>query len=326
MSKEAFFITGALGCVGSWVLRNLVDEGVTVVASDLSTDPVRPRLLLSDDELSRIEFVKVDITDLESLRQTVASREITHIIHLAALQVPFCIANPSLGSQVNVTGTVNIFEVARHLKEQIRGLAFTSSIAVMGPADRYPDRPLKDDVELYPQTLYGVYKQANEQTARVYWQDWGIPSVSIRPYIIYGIGRDQGLTSDVAKAILAAAAGQEYEIRFSGPISMQYADDVAKILIRAARSEHRGAAACNLRGDILTVEGFVTALQSVLPNAQVRYSGSQLPFPSDLSDEGLRAILGELPHTPLDVAIRETAERFTKLLQEGRVDLQQLKE
>src|SRR5690554_4788595 len=222
MSKEAFFITGALGCVGSWVLRNLVDEGVTVVASDLSTDPVRPRLLLSDDELSRIEFVKVDITDLESLRQTVASREITHIIHLAALQVPFCIANPSLGSQVNVTGTVNIFEVARHLKEQIRGLAFTSSIAVMGPADRYPDRPLKDDVELYPQTLYGVYKQANEQTARVYWQDWGIPSVSIRPYIIYGIGRDQGLTSDVAKAILAAAAGQEYEIRFSGPISMQY--------------------------------------------------------------------------------------------------------
>ena len=216
MNADIFLITGSMGCIGSWVIRNLVAQGAQVVATDISTDPVRPRLLMTDDELDRVAFVKMDVTDLENVKSTVKTFEVTHIVHLAGLQVPFCRANPSLGALVNVVGTVNIFEAARESWGQVRGLSYASSLAVLGPDHLYPDKPVKDSAPLHPQTLYGVYKQANEATARLYWQDWEIPSVGLRPYIVYGVARDQGMTSDIAKALLAVAAGRPYHMRFDG--------------------------------------------------------------------------------------------------------------
>jgi len=325
MNTETFLVTGAFGCIGSWILRNLVDENVHVVAMDLATDPVRPRLLLSPAELEQITFVQSDITDLKAVQAVVETHQITHIIHLAGLQIPACRANPSLGAQVNVIGTVNIFEAARHNWGQVRGLAYASSLAVMGPADLYPQRPVTDDALPHPETLYGVYKQTNEHTARLYWQDWQVGSVGLRPYIVYGVGRDQGLTSDIAKAILAAAAERPFRIKFGGAVTLQHANDVAKIFIGAARASYQGATACNLRNDVIEVGDFVVMLQKEVPNAHITYEKNNLlPFPADLDDGGLRGILGDVPHTPLNTAIRQTLDHFTKLLAEERVDLGQL--
>lgn len=323
MPNEKFMITGSMGCIGAWVLRNLVDEGVQVVATDLATTITRPGLLLSEAELEQITWASLDVTDLKAVRHVVEEHAITHIVHLAGLQVPFCRANPSLGSQVNVVGTVNIFEAARHAG--VKGLAYASSLAVLGPADKYPERPVKDNVPLLPTTLYGVYKVANEGTAQIYWQDWQVGSVGLRPYIVYGVGRDQGMTSDIAKAVLATAAGRPFHIRFDGPVGLQHANDVAKMFIGIARAEHQGAAACNLRNDVVEVAKFVAKLQAMYPHAQVTYAkNAPLPFPADLDDSGLRAILGEIPHTPLESAIQQDYERFAALLQAGKIDLKQL--
>lgn len=325
MSNQTFLVTGAMGCIGAWVLRNLVDEGVKAVAADLATNPVRPGLLLSPKELSDITFVQTDITDLAAVQQVVEKHQITHIIHLAGLQVPFCKANPSLGARVNVVGTVNIFEAAREFWGQVQGVAYASSLAVLGPADLYPQRPVPDDVLLYPGTLYGVYKQANEHTARIYWQDWQIGSVGLRPYIVYGVGRDQGMTSDIARAMLAAAASRPFHIRFDGPIALQYADDTAKIFIAAARAGHKGAAACNLRNTVIDVNEVVKMIRAEVPDAQLTVANNQpLPFPADLDDSGLRQIIGDIPHTPLKTALHQTLDQFQSLLAEERIDLKQL--
>lgn len=325
MSNETFMLTGSMGCIGAWALRNLVREGVQVVATDLATDPVRPRLLLTEDELAKISFVKLDVTDPEAVQQTVAEHGVTHIIHLAGLQVPFCKANPPLGAAVNVVGTVNILEAARHNWGQVQGVSYASSLAVLGPDHLYPDKPVKDDVPLVPATLYGVYKQANEGTARIYWQDWQIPSVGLRPYIVYGVARDQGMTSDIAKALLAVAAGRPYHIRFGGPVALQYADDVARMFIDCARADYAGAAGCNLRNDVVDVGEFVAMVRERYPEAQLTYEESNLlPFPADLDDSGLRNVLGTVPHTPLRDAIDESVAIFSKLLDVGQVDLKQL--
>lgn len=327
MSQETFMITGAMGCIGSWVMRNLVQDGATVIATDVATEPrpegSRPRQVMSTDQLAQVKFVKLDVTDLNAVRSVVDEYGITHIVHLAGLQVPFCRANPSLGAQVNVVGTVNIFEAARHAG--IKNLSYASSLAVLGPAEEYPDGIVGDDVPLLPRTLYGVYKVANEGTARIYWQDWQVGSVGLRPYIVYGVGRDQGMTSDIAKAILAAAADRPYHIRFDGPVGLQHADDVAKMFIGAARAAYQGAAACNLRNDVVDVADFVQMLKAEAPNAQTTFATNKpLPFPWDLDDGGLREILGGMPWTPIQTAIREDLARFRALVQQGLIDLKQL--
>lgn len=325
MSGETFMLTGSMGCIGAWTLRNLVREGVRVVATDLATDPVRPGLVMSHEELGRVTFAKLDVTDLNAVKALVADEGVTHIIHLAGLQVPFCRANPSVGAAVNVVGTVNLFEAARASWGQVRGLAYASSLAVLGPSHAYPDTPVMDDVPLLPATLYGVYKQANEGTAKIYWQDWQIPSIGLRPYIVYGVARDQGMTSDIAKALLAVAAGRPYHIRFGGPVALQYADDVAKIFIACARSGYAGVAACNLRNDVVDVGEFVAQVKARYPQAEITYTPDNLlPFPYDLDDSGLRGILGSVPHTPLGDAIDETVAMFEQLLAAGQIDLKQL--
>lgn len=86
---ERFLVTGALGCIGAWVVRTLVREGVPTVVFDVASDPHRLRLVMTASELERVTFVTGDITDLDAVEAVMKDNGITHVIHLAALQVPF---------------------------------------------------------------------------------------------------------------------------------------------------------------------------------------------------------------------------------------------
>ena len=248
MSEQRFLITGALGCIGAWVVRCLVREGVPVATFDLAGDPHRLRLILDDDELARVQFITGDITDLGAFEAAVKETGATHLIHLAGLQVPFCKADPALGARVNVVGTVNVFEAAK--RAGLRRVVYASSIAVYGLSEEYPDGPIGHDALPRPRTHYGVYKQANEGTARIYWLDDGISSIGLRPYIVYGPARDQGMTSQPTKAMLAAALGRPHHIPFGGRSVYQYTEDTARAFIQAARSSFEGAGAFNLGGTV----------------------------------------------------------------------------
>ncbi len=323
MSEPVYLVTGASGCIGAWVLRNLLDAGAGIVAADLAEPAPRTRWVLSDDEIGSLNWQRLDVTDTAAVARVVETHRVTHIVHLAGLQIPFCKADPARGAAVNVTGTVNLFEAAR--ASGVENFSYASSAAAFGPDTAYPDKPLADDAPLAPMSLYGVYKQANEGCARVYWHDWEVGSVGLRPAVVYGVGRDQGLTSDLAKALLAAAAGRPFRIRFNGSIALQDADDTAKIFIRAAAAGHRGAAACNLRGDRIEVSEFIAALRQIKPGAEIAVVDEPvLPFPSEYDDSGLRAIVGDVPHTPLAAAIEATLARFERLLADGSIDLSQL--
>lgn len=316
--REKFLITGALGCIGSWILRQLSAEEVGVVAVDIAEDRSRPQALLSSEQLSRICFVRCDITDAKRLQELIRVESVTHVVHLAALQVPFCKADPSLGAKVNVTGTVNLFEAVRHNRGQVRGLCYASSIAVLGPASAYARFPVSDSAPRRPATLYGAYKKLNEDVARIYWSDWKVPSVGLRPYIVFGAGRDQGMTSDITKAIFACAAGERFHIQFDGPVVLHYAADVARMCICAARSEYQGAVSCNLREHAVSVAEFVEFLQGMFPKGRITYERNKtLPFPGDLDDTGLRSIIGEIPLTSLEAATLKTYEHFRRLLNDS---------
>jgi nucleoside-diphosphate-sugar epimerase len=320
-----FLVTGAMGCLGAWTLRNLIQQHQPAVAFDLNIDPYRLRLLLSDAEIAAIPIVQGDITDIAAVERAVLEHGITHIIHLAALQVPFCRANPILGAQVNVTGTVNVFEAAaRH--QEIRRIVYTSSVAVYGPRDLYGPEPVPEDAPLVPATHYGVYKQANEGTARIYAQDNGVNSIGVRPYVIYGLGRDRGVTSSPTKAMLAAALGRDYTITYGGRGHFQWGDDAARTLIALATvpMAGEGTRICNLGGSRVTVPEVIAAIEHAAPEmaGRITFTDTALPFPDELDDAGLRALLPDPPETDLAAGVRATVEAFRALVAQGRIDVE----
>ena len=317
-----FLVTGAMGCIGAWTLYHLVQAGKAAVVLDVSTTPTRPRLLMDDDQVAQVQFIQGDITDLAQVERVVAEQGITHIIHLAALQVPFCRADPPLGARVNVVGTVNIFEAARRSGGAVRSVVYASSVAVFGAPDDYPEGPVADNAALLPTTLYGVYKQANEGTARVYWRDWQVSSIGLRPATVYGVARDQGMTSSPTKAMLAAALGKPYRVAFGGYVGMQWASDVAQAFIQSAEAEWPNAGVFNLGGAPVSVEEIVRLIETVAPDARglLTAADNQLPFPYDFEDAGLQAAIGPVPRTRLEEGIAATIARFRELAQTGLVD------
>ena len=319
---DHFLVTGAMGCIGSWVVRNLVQQNVAVTVFDLATDPRRLKLILSPAELARVNFVAGDITDLAALERALDEGQITHLIHLAALQVPFCKADPPLGARVNVVGTVNVFEAVKK-RRHISKVVYASSAAVYDAADAYPaGAPLAHDAPLHPNTLYGVYKQANEGTARVYWQDDRVSSIGIRPYVVYGVGRDQGLTSTPTKAMFAAAVGQPYHISYGGKCDFEYADDAAKAFIAAARAPFEGMDVFNLTGHAVHLSEIVAAIESAAPEmkGKITFEDKPLPFPEEMDGAPLERVIGAVPRTPLKDGVAETVKRFRELAAKGLME------
>ena len=300
-------VTGAGGCIGSWVMAILVRSGVKVVAFDLAEDQRRPALLMAEADLARITWTSGDIADTARVAAVVTEHGIRAIIHLAALQVPFCKADPVAGAKVNVVGTVNVFEAAR--TAGIRRVAYASSIAAVS---FLPDAPWLD-------TLYGAYKLCDEHLARVYHQDWGIGSVGIRPGVVYGVARDQGLTSKTTVAILAAAAGRPYDVPFSGPVSALHAGEVASAFIHAVAAERDAAPVFDLNGRATSVEAWLEIIRTIAPTAELGIAGADLPFPADLSDQPILDYLGDYGQVPLEQGIRSTYEAFRRLLDRGAV-------
>jgi len=320
MDNERFLVTGSGGCIGAWVVAALARGNTEVVAFDVSDDDHRLRLVLDDAERTHVLTRKGDIRDLAAIERVVEEEGITHIVHLAALQVPFCQADPVLGSQVNVTGTVNVFEAARRSGGLVRGISYASSVAVFGPAALYAGGIVDDDSVLAPSTLYGAFKQANEWTARVYAADWTVGSVGLRPYIVYGPGRDQGLTSDPTKAILAAAAGKPAHIDFGGSATFQHAADAAACFIAAARLELSSAAVHNMSGPSASIAELAAMITETVPDAVVTFDDNPMPLPDAVDGSGIDRLLGNgSPHRPLDEGIASSIAHFSRLIDGGLI-------
>ena len=298
-------VTGAGGCIGSWTLALLTHAGVRAVAFDLSDDRRRPRLLIDEGNLAKIPWITGDIADTAAVAAAVAQHDIRAIIHLAALQVPFCKADPVAGAKANVVGTVNVFEAAR--SRGVQRLAYASSIAAHS---FFPGAP-------WLATLYGAYKLCDEMIAHTYAGDWDVPSVGIRPGVVYGVGRDQGLTSKTTVAILAAAADRPYTVPFSGAVSALHAGEVASAFIKAVSTEREGAHVFDLNGRATTVAQWLEIVRALAPGARLDVEGEPLPFPADLSDEPIRAYLGDYGPVPLEDGIEETFDAFRRLLAAG---------
>jgi UDP-glucuronate 4-epimerase len=301
--SERFLVTGALGCIGAWTCAELAAEGVEVVGFDLGTDDRRIRLATDAD----IPFVQGNITDREALGKVLDDRSITHVIHLAALLLPSIKADPPYGTAVNIGGTVNVFDLAKTRGIQV---AYASSAAVYSKIDG-TGGPVPNDAVGHPVTFYGVHKQTCEALAGIFWQEEQVPSMGIRPFIVYGPGRDNGLTASPSLAMAAAAAGEDFEIAFGGRTQLQFAPDSARVFIAAARAATEGARAFNLGGPASMLAEAAHAIEAAAPGVTIGVDEQTiLPFPDEFDGAPLEDAIGPIAWTPLADGVRQTVDRL----------------
>ena len=300
-------ITGVAGCIGSWIAKHLFEEEHSVVGIDLTAKLPRLELL---GVAERFPVHQLDVTDIPGMKALIEKERPDAVIHLASLLMPKCKADPLACVEVNVSSMMNVLEAAR---EHNFTVVYASSAWVHAPTDSAEELSEADSVE--PQSLYGVFKHANEGMARIYAQDYGVKSTGFRPYIVYGPGRDVGLTADVSQALVTAAKGKAYTIGFGGQVALHHASDVAKAFIQAALNPKGGGRVYNLRGSVVPMKEVVSTISSVTnTDGLVTFDDTPLPIAANLSDAAFQRDYGPFDYLTLEEGMRQTLEVYRGVL------------
>ena len=226
---------------------------------------------------------------------------------------------------VNVVGTVNMFEAVKRRGAGMAPVVYTSSIGMYAADDADPgDGRLAADAAAHPHNHYGVYKLANEGNARVYWLEDGIPSVGLRPMTVYGVGRDQGMTSGPTKAIVAAVLGPAlHGAASAAPTLFQYAEDAAHMLVAASRGGGRRARTCSTcRARWPMGRTLVAAIEAAVPEARglIDFEPVSLPFPVEIDHDGIEALGPDPADARSRTASKQSVAIYRELAAAGRLD------
>ena len=260
---------GRARCPGAWAVAELVREGTEVVALDVAPGRGRAELLLEEDDL------RAGRVPPGRHRRAVRARP-RRVVHLAALQYPYCRDDHVARARVNVVGTVNVFDAARAAGAK---LAYASSIAALGH-----------------DSLYGAWKRANEDTARVL----GRTASRARHPAGARLRRRPRSRCDRLDDAGRARGGARVRIVHRGSSPLDHAGDVARLFVRGA---------CARRGCGRVRRGAAGA-----PRGEVVGAGDHLPArPSSRRRPRAGATLGGAEWRPLEQGVRETVEGFRAL-------------
>lgn len=283
-------ITGGGGFLGRALTARLLDAGEEVVTLDL--EPAK-----GGDP--RAQHLAGDIRHGAALTALAGARDIRAIVHLAALVIPECRSNPLLGAEVNVIGHLNMLNVARSLG--IKRFLYTSSIAAR-------PRPPYDA----PVNLYGAWKRACEDASKIWFLDHGLPSVGLRPNVIYGPGRESGETAAITLAIRAAARKEAYRMPFASHMCFQHVDEVTDIMERCLRLVPDGPVVSDLTTRVESTDDVITAIRTCAPDARITPSDKTRPSPPTLDNRPLVDLIGDWQTVPLTEGVRKTFDHYQK--------------
>lgn len=305
-------VTGGAGFIGSWVLRDLLERGLRPLVYDLQPSPDRWNAILGP-RAADLHFVQGDLTDRQRLWAACDEANVSHLIHLGALLTPACQSDPWLGCQVNVIGSLAVFEYARLRPTQIRGLAYASSLAVYGPE---PDDAIAPDAETnttHSPSFYGAFKRSVELIAHQYWQHFQIASLGLRPHVVYGPERTMGLTAGPSLAARAAAQGEHYQITYTGPAGYDYVEDVAQAFVRGAIETPAGAQVVDLPSQPATTEEIAATLATIVPSSQgqITVTGGPIPANTPPQSQPITRWFPDWSATPLETGLRKTVAFYS---------------
>lgn len=317
MSSQRVLITGGYGCIGSetakWLLRNSAAE-IVVCSREVSQQ--RTERVFHDADRSRLKTIAADVCQQGQLEEILQTERITHVAHLAALQTPDCNAHRDLGLQINLAGTQNLIEAMKSNKLPVQRFVFASSIAVYGPRSAYPKGAVPMHSDPQPVNVYGVWKLASEQISKFFQQDTGVATLCLRPGVLFGPGRDRGLTSSPTTAMKCVALGLPYEITFRTQQDYLYAPDAGAAFGHSLVEPFNGFGVFTMPHHTVDTAQIVDALKQAASDLgissrfKVSISQGEAPFISELDYEPFQQAFPNAPNTPLDKAIRDSLTVF----------------
>lgn len=323
-----YLVTGGAGFIGSHVVEALRRRGEQVrVLDNLCTGSLRhleEALHLPPDSIQDLrpgepvavaegcELILGDVRDLETVRR--ACEGVEYVIHEAALRaVPRSVADPLSTNEVNVTGTLNVLVASRDAG--VRRVVFASSSSVYGAS---LDVPKVETMTPRPVSPYAVSKLAGEHYARVFCELYGLETVSLRYFNVYGPRQDPAseYAAVIPKFIALALEGRPLEVHGDGLQSRDftYIEDAVQATLLAATSPGAGGAVLNVgAGDTHSILDLVAALEAILGRTlEVRHTPTR---PGDvritLADiAAARGRLGYKPRVSFEEGLRRTVAFF----------------
>ncbi|RLF90782.1 nucleoside-diphosphate sugar epimerase [Thermococci archaeon] len=243
MKNKLVVVTGGAGFIGSHIAEELGRSNEVVIIDNLYTG--------REENIPKgVEFIRADIRDYESIADVISQAD--YVFHEAALvSVVESVENPMLTEEINVLGTLNIL---RALAEGNGKLIFASSAAVYGDNKSLP---LRESEKPKPLSPYGITKVSGEYYCRVFYELYGVPSVCLRYFNVFGERQGYNQYAGVISIFInRALRGEPLIIYGDGKQTRDfiYVRDVVMANILAAEKERANGRIFNVaRGERTTI-------------------------------------------------------------------------
>jgi UDP-glucuronate 4-epimerase len=317
MQNRRFLITGGAGFIGSHLVdRLLALNPARLVVLDNFDDFYNPQIKRANvaAHLSqpRFRLIEADISNYNALKQVFAEEVFDTIIHLAAKAgVRPSVADPRGYHEVNVTGTLNLLELAQ--RNDVKKFIFGSSSSVYG-AKAVP--PFREDAPLLPISPYAATKASGELLAHTYSHLYGMQIVCLRFFTVYGPRQRPDLAIHKFARLIASQKPVPVYGDGTSERDFTYIDDILNGVLAAIKYDATPFEIINLgESQTVTVKQMIELLEQALgQQAVIEY---QPPQPGDVPRthadvSKAKALLGYQPTTPLEIGIRRFAEWFKR--------------
>jgi UDP-glucose 4-epimerase len=309
-----YLVTGGAGFIGSHIAERLWRDGNRVRVLDNFSDGKRENLAFAGGS-DRLEVVEGDITDLAATTRACEGAEV--VFHEAAMRsVPRSVDDPLGAARNNVTGTLNVLVAAQRAK--VRRVVYASSSSVYG--DR-PDLPKREEQAPAPISPYAVSKLAAEHFCSVWSRLYGVETVSLRYFNVFGPRQDPAsqYAAVIPKFIRAALDRRPLEVHGDGEQSrdFSYIDNVVEANLLAARATDAAGevfnAACGSRVSLLEI---IELLEKILGYPLERFHAPSRPGDVRHTQADIKKaerLLGYLPSVGFEEGLRRTVEFFRRV-------------
>jgi UDP-glucose 4-epimerase len=278
---EVSLVTGGAGFIGSYLVRELVEQGKKVVVLDLAPDA---RYIA--DCLDDVEFVYGDVSDMPQMMAIMAEHKVDVVFHLGYMLVPDSDERMGWAIQSNCAGFHNVLEASRLLG--VRRVVWASSQAVYGRADFYPAGPVSEEVPVNPILVYGACKLFNEHVGRHYRRVYGLDNMGFRKSVAFGLGKSRMRDYSIAHLLVEnAVLGRPVEMP---PVDYYanwlYVKDIVRAYLLAAQAPPTDHVIYNVGGFVHRCSEVIEILKQVLPEVTVKQQDAYiLSHPIEVSQQ-----------------------------------------